>query len=507
MAQSAEEVLDQHWKNVDTYDIKAEWEHMDRELDHIWDICSRRGYPNAAQQQQRCHCARGKVARRQGRYEDAEACLLEALSLREDKDIQQIDVLGELSTVYMQQQLFSKAKKFLQQQHDLAREIVRGTTSRQSAVPAELQMCRAIGNLGMTNYQLAIASEQVDKTLLQEAIEQLNCRITSAEDLQRKLVGSEQSEIVLTWKALGFDRLTLCHAANGNIKEAIRCGESSRSVASHSHDPTVKGLSRFFYGYALWRDGQRKAAVEQWEFSKEGDSCTSVMALCKEPSKEQHAYLRILLNERVKMNGYDEQSYSALDYAVFSGDEETKDLILQGLAMTNTPSEIKELLKEARLRKQYRSIFQGTFRRELTKERSDCIAIMRSQYARMLDADETKRELLDTFKYVRYTDFLRLVRLPRSNDDITVTFSCPTVQHDDSTYVILISHRWLGKESFSPSLSPDNEHHTQYKRIKSAISDFLDTHPEARPKNIGLWLVSTHSVVRRTDNPVFNPKS
>lgn len=109
------------------------------------------------------------------------------------------------------------------------------------------------------------------------------------------------------------------------------------------HDPTVKGLSRFFYGYALWRDGQRKAAVEQWEFSVEGDSCTSVMALCKEPSKEQHAYLRILIDERVKMNGYDGQSYSALDYAVFSGDEETEDLILQGLARTNNPSEIKEL--------------------------------------------------------------------------------------------------------------------------------------------------------------------
>ena len=52
MAQSAEEVLHHHWKNVDTYNVKGEWEHMDRELDHIWDISSRRGYPNAAQQQQ-----------------------------------------------------------------------------------------------------------------------------------------------------------------------------------------------------------------------------------------------------------------------------------------------------------------------------------------------------------------------------------------------------------------------------------------------------------------------
>jgi tetratricopeptide (TPR) repeat protein len=224
MAQSAEEVLDQHWKNVDIYNVKAEWEHMDRELDHIWDICSRRGYPDAAHEQQRCRCAKGKVARRQGRYEDAEACLLEALSLRVDKDIQQIDVLGELSTVYMQQQLFLKAKMFLQQQHDLAREVACSTTSRQSALSTELQMCRAIGNLGMTNYQLAIAGEQIDKTLLHEAIEQLKCRVTSAEDLQRQLIGCDHYETVLTWKALGLDRLTLCHAANGDLNEAIRCG-------------------------------------------------------------------------------------------------------------------------------------------------------------------------------------------------------------------------------------------------------------------------------------------
>jgi tetratricopeptide (TPR) repeat protein len=495
MAQSAEEVLDQHWKNVDIYNVKAEWEHMDRELDHIWDICSRRGYPDAAHEQQRCRCAKGKVARRQGRYEDAEACLLEALSLRVDKDIQQIDVLGELSTVYMQQQLFLKAKMFLQQQHDLAREIACSTTSRQSALSTELQMCRAIGNLGMTNYQLAIAGEQIDKTLLHEAIEQLKCRVTSAEDLQRQLIGCDHYETVLTWKALGLDRLTLCHAANGDLNEAIRCGENSRSLTSHSHDPTVKGLSRFFYGYALWRDGQREAAVQQWEFSEEGDLCTSVMALCKEPSKEQHVYLRIMVQEHVRMNGYDGQGYSALDYAVFSGDAETRDLILQGLASTNTGPEIRELLKEARLRREYRSIFQGSFRRELMRERSDCIAIMRSQYAKMLDTDETKRELLDTFKYVRYMDYMSLGRLPRSDDGITVNFPRPTTHRNDSTYVISISHRWLGKERLPSSLSPDNEYHTQYNRIKSAVSDFLDTHPEATPENIGLWLVSVISMV------------
>ena len=122
------------------------------------------------------------------------------------------------------------------------------------------------------------------------------------------------------------------------------------------------------------------------------------------------------------------------------------------------------------------------------KERSDCIAIMRSRYADMLDRDETKRELLDRFKYVRYADFLSLGRLPRSDDGTTITYSCPTSQHKDTTYVIFVSYRWIGKESLSPR--PDDEQHTQYKRVKSAVSDFLDAYPDIPPDNIGLWLVS-----------------
>ena len=491
MELSAEEVLDQYWKNVDMYNAEAEWEHMDRELDHIWDICRRPGYPDAAKQKQRCRCAKGKVARRQGRYDDAETCLRDALALREDRDIQQADVLGELSTVYMQQQLFPKAKQFLQRQYNLADEVFRSVPPLQPTLSAELQMCRAIGNLGMTDYQLAIAGGQLDKPLLHEAIRQLQQRIVSAGSLQTKLAGSGQAEIALTWKALGLDRLTLCHAADGNLKEALRCGEESRALTSHSHEPTGKALSRFFHGYALWRDGQRAKAVERWEFTDEGDSCSCAMALCKEPSKEQHEYLRIMVQAGVRMDGYDRQSYSALDYAVFSGDEETMNLVLLGLANTNEGPEITELFKEARLRKQYRAIFQDTFRRELMREREDCIKIMRREYAKLLDTDETKQELLDSFKYVRYTDFLSLGRLPRSDDGVTVTFSGPMARWNDDAYVIFISYRWLGHDSQSSSdYKPDNEQHTQYKRIKCAVSEFLENHPKMSREKIALWLVS-----------------
>jgi tetratricopeptide (TPR) repeat protein len=492
------DALDRHWMKVAEHSDKADWEHMDRELDSIWHICSKPRFPNAASEKQRCRCEQGKVARRQGRYRDAEVCLEDALSLRDDEDIQQADVMGELSTVYMQRQLFHEAKQLLQTQHDLAQKIFHNAKSEESALPAELQMCRAIGNLGMTNYQLAVISGQPDGALLQKAIEQLWTRVNSAKDLRERLVGRRQYETVRTWEALGLHRLTLCYAADGNLNEALSCGEMSQETTEDSSDPTVRALSRFFYGYALWRDGQRDEAVAQWEFAKAGDSCTSAMALCKEPSEEQREYLEILVKERVRMDGYDEQNHSALDYAVYCEDEVTEQVVLQGLANTHSESEVLKLREEAHLRKQYRKIFQETFRKELMKERSDCIATMRSLYAKLLDTDEMKRQLLDRFKYVRYTDFDGLGRMPKSDDGVTLTFSDQSPYQNGSTltqYVIFISYRWLGKDSQPPSHNPDDADHTQYKRVRVAVTEFLDNHPNASPGNIALWLVSLLPIV------------
>jgi tetratricopeptide (TPR) repeat protein len=492
------DALDRNWMKAATYSDKADWGHMDRELDSIWNICSRPGFPNAASEKQRCRCEQGKVARRQGRYSDAEVCLQEALSLRDNEDVQQADVMGELSTVYMQRHLFHQAKKLLQEQHGLAQKIFRNVTLQESAHPAELQMCRAIGNLGMTNYQLAVMSEPPDGALLQRAIKQLWMRVDSAKELLVRLVGRRQYETVRAWEALGLHRLTLCYAADGKLNEAVSCGKMSRETTEDSSDPTVRALSRFFYGYALWRDGQRDEAVEQWEFAKVGDSCTSAMALCKEPSEEQREYLRILVKERVRMDGYDEQNHSALDYAVYCGDEVTEQVVLQGLANTHSESEVGKLREEAHLRKQYRKIFQETFRKELMKERSDCIATMRRLYAKLLDTDETKRQLLDRFKYVRYTDFDGLGRMPESDDGVTLTFSDQNHQQNSNTptqYVIFISYRWLGKDNQPPSHDPDDADHTQYKRVRVAVTEFLDNHPNASPGNIALWLVSLVTMI------------
>jgi hypothetical protein len=173
-------------------------------------------------------------------------------------------------------------------------------------------------------------------------------------------------------------------------------------------------------------------------------------------------------------------------------------VVLQGLANTCPESEVLKLREEAHLRKQYRKIFQETFRKELMKERSDCIATMRSLHAKLLDTDETKRQLLDRFKYVRYTDFDGLGRMPKSDNGVTLTVSDQSSYQNSSTptqYVIFISYRWLGKDSQPPLHNPDDADHTQYKRVRVAVTEFLDNHPNASPGNIALWLVSLLTIV------------
>ena len=245
MALTIFEVLNRHWEEAAKYNDEADWEHVDRELDCIWVICNRPNFPNAASHRQRCRCEQAKVARRQGRYDVAEAHLHEALYLRNDRDIQRADVLGELSTVYMQRHLFKEAKDFLQQQYGLAQELLSSETPEKLALSAELQMCRAVGNLGMVNYHLAIDDERPNKDLLKEAIAQLWKRISSATGLQEKLLGTSQYETVRTWEALGRDRLTLCYAADGDLEEAVRCGETSQAIVEACPIPLRKRCHAF----------------------------------------------------------------------------------------------------------------------------------------------------------------------------------------------------------------------------------------------------------------------
>lgn len=251
----------------------------------------------------------------------------------------------------------------------------------------------------MADYQIAVQdTSHIDTPLLHIAIDRLKQRVESAQELHVKLQRDDPqsplSPMAKTWESIGLDRLTLCHAADGNAAEAVSCGERSREMTKRSLDPTVRALSRFFYGYALLRNGQREAAMEQWEYSDTDDRCTSAIALCKEPSHEHREYLRVLVGEGVSLAPYDEQGHSALDYSVYSNDKKTEAVILEGLQKFHSVGQIEELRKEASLRKNYREIFQHRFRPELSNESDDCIDNLKRIYKTVLDADESQRSFL-----------------------------------------------------------------------------------------------------------------
>lgn len=67
-------------------------------------------------------------------------------------------------------------------------------------------------------------------------------------------------------------------------------------------------MSRLFYGRALFLDGYREEALEQFNSPK---VCTSTIALCKEPSQEYRRYLLELVEAGADMDLVEEQSYTA----------------------------------------------------------------------------------------------------------------------------------------------------------------------------------------------------
>lgn len=479
-----------HMQEARRHGEKAEWEFTTRELEAAEALCDTPGFPDVERHRQAVLGELGAVERRLGRFEAAETTLQRALRVRDADDLQRTSILGELGVVYRHENKVYESKAAFQEQFRLANKL---------ALDTDAQFCRAIGNLGVANYQLAVLEPaNVDSDLLQQSIKQLEERVRSAQELQTKLDRLDPSSglvrMAKTWESIGFDRLTLCHACDGNTGEAVRCGERSRALTQNSPDPTVKGFSRFYYGYALLRDGQRTKAMEQWEFTAPDDRCASATSLCKEPSQEYRTFLKVLVDEDVQLDPYDEQGYSALDYAVYSRDSATEALVIEGLRKIHTPDEVNELLREAALRKHYREIFQTYLRPALYQ--SNSIQLLRRIYADLLVGDAEKRGLFDAFKFVRYIDFAKFGRLPRSDDTLMKEFSTRQQEsktRDSDQYVILFSYRWLGKEDGHPG--PDNAHHTQYQRILSAMQAFLDKHEGINPERICLWLVSDQVVL------------
>jgi len=120
----------------------------------------------------------------------------------------------------------------------------------------------------------------------------------------------------------------------------------------------------------------------------------------------------------------------------------------------------------------------------------DDLQNLRRVYADALAADEEKRCMFDGLKFVRYSDFLRFGKLPRSSDNLAQQFmSEPGESHQGGAaeFVIFFSYRWINKD---PQVSsPDDTKNTQYRRMVKAVEKFLRLHPSVDRERLGIWVV------------------
>jgi tetratricopeptide (TPR) repeat protein len=468
---------------------RAEWEDALRVLNSALSLCdSDADFPNSSRYKSLVLGELGSTNRRFGRYDQARDMLEKAVNeLGPCKE--RADFSGELCVVYRHLGQLEQAKHAAEIEYNTVKEI-----------QLEHSICRTVGNLGMINYQLS--QRNGDESLLDLAIKQLTERIERARHLKNTSdtissdpkVGAQIRITATTWEAIGLARLSLCYTAKGKNNMAVDAARLSLDATSASEDTTVVAMSRFFYGRALLRSGQLQEALKQFnQFSI--NTCTPVIAMCKEPSMENRQYLRELVDAGASMDLIDEQGYAALDYVVFNEDKETEQIVLNGLHKQYhgaAQKKVEDQYLDSKRRKGYRELFQEKMRPELLVHANDSLLMrLRRVYADELHADEKKKELFDGLTFIAYSDFQQFGRLPRSDDGLAQGFMSSSDEGSQShktRFVIFFSYRWINKHP--GSTSPDDEKHTQFRRMVKAVEDFLQLHPSVDREELGIWVVS-----------------
>lgn len=429
----------------------------------------------------------GQDAHASGIYDE----LLSGLVVPESPSELCASIHGELGVLRRHAGNLEDAKTAFQTQYDMA-----------TAIGWERGVCRAVGNLGIVNYQLWESQEHAsrDDALWNVAIAQLRTRVKLAQDLRKVktpkktgggLNGKKPKRApdwkrLHAWEAIGLSRLSVCCAARGNVEEALKTASDSLTPARESGDPTLVAICRFFYGRALVSAGRRAEALQ--EFNTQ-ESCTPAMALCRVPSQEYHAYLEDLVADpELDLDIVDEQGNSALDYAIMSGNETAGRIILKSLARS-IPTDGR--LSYARLKRSYQELCQEFLRPVLLENKAERgLQRLRTAYAHALESDKSKAQQFDKFKFVPYRDLQKYGKLPRASEGSTLEFDPGKGgpgSHAD--YFIYFSYRWKCGPDGAPS--PDDESNTQYRRILDATESFLALHPSVNPENLGIWIVST----------------
>lgn len=212
------------------YAQRAEWEHALQSFNSALSPCQTiEKFPNTTHYRHMVLGELGNTNRRFGRYEQAKNALEEALSDMEPSS-HRVEFSGELGVVYRHLNRIEDAKQAFEIQYSTAKQL-----------KLERPMCRAIGNLGMINFQLSELTH--NNALLDLAIKQLMERVQSARNIQNT-PDNQATDLntkarwindAITWEIIGLSRLSLCYSAYG--KRSYTCSSGSSEY--------LKQLGRF----------------------------------------------------------------------------------------------------------------------------------------------------------------------------------------------------------------------------------------------------------------------
>jgi tetratricopeptide (TPR) repeat protein len=452
-----------------THSDRGEWEEALRSYRTALHICQNNKWLDSPRYKHVSLGTIGKMYRMLGRYQQACQCLEETINGTPQSRFR-VDCAGELAMVYRHMDRLQDAKRAAEEQYYGAKQL-----------NLEKFACRAIGNVGMVNYQLYLLEK--DDALLRCAIDQLNERIERAQRF---------GDVVL--EAIGHSRLSLCYIAQEQYAKAVETAQKNYDLTCLQPDATKIGFAKAFLGRALLFAGRKNEAVAMFNSSV---GCSPVIALCKEISSEHRQYIVEMIDAGTDLKLRDQQGYTALECAVYNGDSATAKIIEQGLRVQisreggNVDKQLNQFQYEATLRKGYRDIFQDRLRPVLLSAKDSTLQDLRQIYAASLAENIQQQDTFDSLKYVRYADFLQCGRLPRSDDGYTQKYSDRVDSHQEP-FIIFCSYRWIAKgpRVEGSTFSPDDAELTQYHRMLRAIEQFLHRHPDVNRDQMCIWIVS-----------------
>ncbi|GIZ45887.1 hypothetical protein CKM354_000903500 [Cercospora kikuchii] len=318
-------------------------------------------------------------------------------------------------------------------------------------------------------------------SVLVESMRQWEDYLAQSRDHIRK--GQWQQAFVVLERAQALCESRLDLEGMSRYKQAV-IDEFDLLLSKHDvSDVEEVAKWHYVYGRMLLLSGSHQEALVHFNHHR---SISPAVAFCKTSSEHNRQCLRNLASVGANFERADEDGCSALDYAVINGDLEAEAIIVAALRSNleqKASGEIHQRLREARLRKHFREIYQELVHPTLIGAGDKAISKIRRAYAEALAKDPAKCRAFDPFKYVRYSDLAKHGRLPRSNAGLTRSY-CPRTTADD--FFLFFSYRWINADPWARE--PDDEENTQHQHILRAIERFLALHPSVDPQKLGIWI-------------------